>query len=410
MAGGWVAAIGALAQVGAIAQTYEVRDLGDLGGGWAAPWDISDGGSVVGASTIPDQGFCWRPFLFDGERMVDLGTAPPEFFLGDCNNEARAINGQGQILAKLGNVANYRTFIIEPDGTKRRLPVVSGAFLNIGYGINEAGDAAGVDNSGPTGFQRPWVYRAGVDEVFALPLASDPQVPGMHEAFDINDTGVVAGYTEVAAPVISETACIWDANNELHLLGALEPGLRSAGRAINNLGEVVGWVERTNGIWGAGLFRDGEVIDLGSFGGLITIAEDINDRGEVVGFSQLADNQGSHAFVWQGDQMLDLNDLIDEASRQRWELSQATAINNSGQIVVLATDRANPISSHALLLTPIGGCPADLDGDGDADADDFFAFLDAFASGGFDVCDQDGDGDCDADDFFAYLDLFTQPC
>ncbi len=55
------------------------------------------------------------------------------------------------------------------------------------------------------------------------------------------------------------------------------------------------------------------------------------------------------------------------------------------------------------------GCPADLDGDGDADADDFFAYLDLFASGDPEA-DLDGDGDTDADDFFAYLDLFAQGC
>ena len=55
-------------------------------------------------------------------------------------------------------------------------------------------------------------------------------------------------------------------------------------------------------------------------------------------------------------------------------------------------------------------CRADLDGDGDLDAEDFFGYLDAFASGNTDVCDLDGDGDCDAEDFFAYLDLFAQGC
>lgn len=56
------------------------------------------------------------------------------------------------------------------------------------------------------------------------------------------------------------------------------------------------------------------------------------------------------------------------------------------------------------------GCEPDLDGDGDTDADDFFLYLDAFATGNLAVCDVDGDGDCDADDFFAYLDLFALGC
>ncbi len=51
-------------------------------------------------------------------------------------------------------------------------------------------------------------------------------------------------------------------------------------------------------------------------------------------------------------------------------------------------------------------CEADLDGDGDADADDFFAYLDLFASGD-PGADLDGDGDADGDDFFLYLDRFV---
>ncbi len=54
-------------------------------------------------------------------------------------------------------------------------------------------------------------------------------------------------------------------------------------------------------------------------------------------------------------------------------------------------------------------CPADIDGDGDADAEDFFGYLDLFASGD-DAADIDEDGDIDAEDFFGYLDLFVQPC
>ncbi len=54
-------------------------------------------------------------------------------------------------------------------------------------------------------------------------------------------------------------------------------------------------------------------------------------------------------------------------------------------------------------------CAADFDGDGDADADDFFTFLDLFASDD-DAANIDGDADIDADDFFAYLDLFAVGC
>ncbi len=55
------------------------------------------------------------------------------------------------------------------------------------------------------------------------------------------------------------------------------------------------------------------------------------------------------------------------------------------------------------------GCPADIDGNGVLDADDFFAYLDLFASDD-PAADIDADGDIDADDFFAYLDLFSAGC
>ncbi|MCB9845072.1 MAG: hypothetical protein H6811_03680 [Phycisphaeraceae bacterium] len=58
----------------------------------------------------------------------------------------------------------------------------------------------------------------------------------------------------------------------------------------------------------------------------------------------------------------------------------------------------------------IRGCqyaPADFTRDGSVDGDDFFAFLDLFASGD-PLGDLNGDGVHDATDFFAFLDLFIQ--
>ncbi len=54
-------------------------------------------------------------------------------------------------------------------------------------------------------------------------------------------------------------------------------------------------------------------------------------------------------------------------------------------------------------------CPADIDGNGQLDAEDFFGYLDLYASGDS-AADLTGDGQLDADDFFAYLDLFAMGC
>ncbi len=84
-----------------------------------------------------------------------------------------------------------------------------------------------------------------------------------------------------------------------------------------------------------------------------------------------------------------------------------------GHALVGVTDDGDPLSSNTVVVFRldgvIGQCAADLDQDGDADADDFFAYLDLFASGDWGA-DIDGDSDIDADDFFGYLDLFVQGC
>lgn len=78
--------------------------------------------------------------------------------------------------------------------------------------------------------------------------------------------------------------------------------------------------------------------------------------------------------------------------------------------VVIAEIEATGFAAFDDITWGGGGCPGDLDGDGDADAEDFFAYLDAFASADLPVCDVDQDADCDAEDFFAYLDRFAAGC
>jgi probable HAF family extracellular repeat protein len=56
-------------------------------------------------------------------------------------------------------------------------------------------------------------------------------------------------------------------------------------------------------------------------------------------------------FIYQNGAFVDLNTLIPAGSG--WQLADATAINDDGQILVDATSTANG-GSHAFLLTPAG--------------------------------------------------------
>jgi probable HAF family extracellular repeat protein len=89
--------------------------------------------------------------------------------------------------------------------------------------------------------------------------------------------------------------------------------------------------------------------DLGTLGGDKCLARDINNQGQIVGYSEVvAGDSTQHAFVYSGGTMVDLNDLIDPASG--WVLSSASAINESGWIA--GTGCING-ETHAFLLTPI---------------------------------------------------------
>ena len=83
--------------------------------------------------------------------------------------------------------------------------------------------------------------------------------------------------------------------------------------------------------------------DLGTLGGEWSFAQGINDLGQVVGFSQVA-NGKSHAFVWNSnDGMVDLDSLGGD--------SQAWAINKNGSIVGYSL--VAPGVTHAVLWQPV---------------------------------------------------------
>jgi len=68
------------------------------------------------------------------------------------------------------------------------------------------------------------------------------------------------------------------------------------------------------------------VVDLGTLGGVTSFAEDVNDRGHVVGSSATPAGE-THAFFWrQGQGMVDLGTLGGNQSG-------ATDVNNSDQVV-----------------------------------------------------------------------------
>ena len=90
------------------------------------------------------------------------------------------------------------------------------------------------------------------------------------------------------------------------------------------------------------------VIDIGTLGGNTSVS-DINDAGQVAGYSGTAGDATIHAFITgpNGAGMMDLNSLVDLPGGL--VLEQAIGINNSGQVVAIGTIPEPEI--YALLLS-----------------------------------------------------------
>lgn len=115
---------------------------------------------------------------------------------------------------------------------------------------------------------------------------------------------------------------------EIEDLGTLPGGTFSQANDINNRGWVVGESGQASGqgLGHAFLWRDGTMLDLGTLGGgESSRANGINDRGWVVGATETG-GPAVHAFLWRDGRMLDLGTL-------GGEFSEALDVNNRGVVV-----------------------------------------------------------------------------
>jgi len=117
----------------------------------------------------------------------------------------------------------------------------------------------------------------------------------------INNNGQVVGYVRKKD---GAHAFLYTAGTVVDL-GALGTAGTYA-LSINNPGQAVGFSETTNGAR-AFLFNSGVVKDLGTFGGLSSFAFGINSAGEIVGY--LDTTAGARAFLYQSSGLLDLGTL-----------------------------------------------------------------------------------------------------
>jgi probable HAF family extracellular repeat protein len=152
-------------------------------------------------------------------------------------------------------------------------------------------------------------------------------LPGgeISEATGISDKGHVAGVSDVSGETFH--GFFWD-GGKMHDIGTLG-GELSIALGVNNSGQVVGVGDDRQGMPRGFVWQNGKMRDVGHLGGGITLASSINNRGGVVGLSATRDYLG-HAFVWQDGKMRDIG------TPKGCDLSIAQDINDSGIVVGFA--------------------------------------------------------------------------
>lgn len=253
---------------------------------------MNNAGVVTGNTMV--EGFSHAAAFASGTGLTDLGAPGSDRFAF-----AEAINDAGQVVG---------THVGADDLIQRR------AFIYSGGSMTDIGTLGGVENY----------------------------------AMDINASGQVAGYSHTASGNMH--AYVYS-NGQMTDLGPLVSatfnGAETFAAALNDRGDVVGFaqVPDTGGTQGhAFLYAGGSMHDLGTLGGTISTANDINERGQIVGYSRMAGTDAGHAFIYENGVMSDLNRYASGG----WTLTQAEAINENGDILGIGTLNGE---SHTFLLT-----------------------------------------------------------
>jgi probable HAF family extracellular repeat protein len=309
--------------------TYNLTDLGTLGGATASANAVNNSGQTAGTMTN---------VYGDSRAMASTTNITPA---GATNAFGASINGAGNIAGST-IINDQARATVWTNGAAQYLGTLGGSDA-FATGINDAGQVTGMSVTA-SGFGHAFLNTAGVMSDLGVLRGGD-----WSSGYGVNASGQVAGYGNIANG--SFRGFVWNSDGGLTQIGTLG-GRNSYAMAINVFGQVTGNAQLASGYNHAFLWSGSGMMDLGTLGGSLSYGYGINDSGYVVGYSTTASGLNTHAFIYENGAMRDLNSLIAQAAG--WELTAAYGISGNGMIS--GAGLFNGIE-HAFVLTPLFTAP-----------------------------------------------------
>jgi len=326
----------------AISRAFALNEKGQTAG---VSWDsISDSPDPV---NLWEWATIWNR-LSGGTR---LEPPPP-----GVTSRAEGINDGGSVVGSFcptqGDSRTWRRHgFVSHKGSMTDLRPILGTEYSAAFDINNAGKVVGEAGlylgtaEDPGQLSVPFVYDVEAGSPPLFPLGKPPGHDGIQRAMSINNHGAVVGVGGTPERGFLYTGDSLMGDSLIYLDNSDVSEISDSGLIAGAILQGAHWVAAvydTND-------SQPKFEPIGHLPGhTYSTARSINDKGEVVGISQVSlGNTMSRGFLYQDGVMTDLNDLIPAGSG--WVLDTGLAINNAGEIAAWGSYNGQ---SRSCLLVP----------------------------------------------------------